>query len=441
MSNTLAIGAVTATLKHLLERTSAPLVGTGDPDPDPDLSDANCTTRTPDRARDPSVTGNQLNLYLYLTTPNAAMRNLPMPGRGSDGDLAPLPVALNLFYLISAYGAGGDEIKSHRLLGRAMAILHANAVLERADILAIAAEAPGNTLVQQVERVRITPHNISSEEMSKLWTMFQTPYRVSVAYEVSVVLIDNAMPAITPLPVLVRGRSDHPTSLWSGPNSFPSLVPASPQLSSLIIEEPNSSPPPTMLAKPSARIGTGSVLTLLGTNLRGTTVVGQFVTNARPGVILPLNPMAVTTAARVQFALPNDPVNWPAGFYNVELVISKPSDPDRQTNALSFALAPRITSISPDPVARDAAGDISLTVTFTPQVRPEQRVSLLVDDVEAVSGPHVQVGALTFKVPGIDPSPPARLVRLRVDGVDSQLIANYTVTPPTFDSSQEVTVA
>jgi hypothetical protein len=440
MSNTLAIGAVTATLRHLLDRASQPLVSTGDPDPDPDLSDAACTTRTPDKARDPSATGNQLNLFLYLSAPNAAMRNMSMPGRGSDGDLAAPPVALTLYYLISGYGAGGDEVKSHRLLGRAMAILHVNSRLERADILAITGEAPGNDLAQQIERVRITPHNVSSEEMSKLWTMFQTPYRVSIAYEVSVVLIDNAMPNITPLPVLRRGRSDHPTSPWSGPGTFPSLVPTSPQLSSVTIEEPNSAPPPAMLSKPSARIGTSCVLTLSGTNLAGTTVVAQFVTAARPGVVLTLLPLAGATTTRVQFALPPDPVNWPAGFYNVALLISKPGDSDRQTNALGFTLAPRIVSITPNPVTRDGAANITLTVTFSPQVRPEQRVSLLVGDIETVAGPHGQVGSLTFVVAAVDPSPPVRWVRLRVDGVDSLLVSDYTIAPPTFDPSQGVTV-
>jgi hypothetical protein len=440
MSNTLAIGAVTATLRHLLDGASTPLVATGDPDPDPDLSDASCTSRTPDHARPPSVDGNQLNLYLYLTAPNAAMRNMGMPGRGPDGDSATPPVALTLYYLITAFGAGGDEVKGHRLLGRAMAILHARAVLERSDILAIATDAPGNDLAQQIERVRITPHALSTDEMSKLWMMFQTPYRISIAYEVSVVLIDNATPDVRPLPVLRRGRSDHPTSPWSGPNTFPSLVPSSPQLSSLIIEEPNPSPSPPMLTKPSARIGAGSVLTLSGTNLAGTTVVAELVTSARPGVILPLNPLGGATATRVQFALPNDPVHWPAGFYNIALLISKPGDPDRQTNALPFTLAPRITSITPNPAPLGVGGNVTLTVAFSPDARPDQRVSLLVDDIESVAGPFTQTGSLTFDVPGLTPSPPVRWVRLRVDGVDSFLVSDYTAVPPTFDPSQGVTV-
>ena len=436
MSNTLAIGAVTATLRNLLGRTSTPLVETGDPDPDPDLSDARCTTRTPDRAREPGADFNQLNLYLYLTLPNAAMRNVGMPGRGPGGESASPPVALTLYYLLSVYSAGGDEVKAHRLLGRAMAILNANALLERADILAIAADVPGNDLAQQIERVRITPHGLSTDEMSKLWMMFQTPHRISVGYQVSVVLIDNATPEVRPLPVLRRGRSDHPNSPWSGPNTFPSLVPTSPQLSALTIEEPNLSLPLTMLSKPSARIGTGCVLTLTGTNLDGTTVVGEFAPAARPGVIIPLNP-SVATATSVVFDLPNNPTDWPAGLYSVALLISKPGDPDRQTNALSFTLAPRITAITP--AALDAQG-LPLTVSFSPDVLPDQRISVLVDDAEGVAGPHGKVSTLSLNVPGVAPSPPVRWVRLRVDGIDSFLVSDYTAVPPSFDPSQGVTV-
>jgi hypothetical protein len=46
-------------------------------------------------------------------------------------------------------------------------------------------------LHEQVERVRITLQPLTLEEVAKLWNVFQTPYRISVAYEVSVVLIES----------------------------------------------------------------------------------------------------------------------------------------------------------------------------------------------------------------------------------------------------------
>src|SRR5690348_13905400 len=67
MSNSLAIAAVTAALRHLLDRgLSADVPGT------------RVTTRPPDKARD-GQSGNQVNLFLYRTAPNAAWRNADWP--------------------------------------------------------------------------------------------------------------------------------------------------------------------------------------------------------------------------------------------------------------------------------------------------------------------------------------------------------------------------
>ena len=56
--------------------------------------------------------------------------------------------------------------------------------------------------------MRFTPFAMSTEEISRLWTAFQTNYRLSTAYEASVVLIDSTRPAPSPLPVLKRGDHD-----------------------------------------------------------------------------------------------------------------------------------------------------------------------------------------------------------------------------------------
>lgn len=170
--STRAIAAVTATLRNLLDRgLNAELPGT------------RVTTRPPDKARDGSA-GNQVNLFLYQTRPNAAWRNLESAGPGQP------PLALNLHYLLSAYGDNEDDAEpfSHRLLGEAMHLFHANPVLDPQQIRAALA---GNDLYEQVERVRITLQPLALEELTKLWSTFQTPYRISVAYEVSVVLIER----------------------------------------------------------------------------------------------------------------------------------------------------------------------------------------------------------------------------------------------------------
>src|SRR6185312_5844642 len=229
LSNSFAIAAVTATLRNLLDQVKAPLPI--DPPGDSELADAHCTARPPDKARS-SEDQNQLNLFLYQTVPNAAMRNLDMPGQTQPGETGMPPLAINLYYLLTAYGKNFDDVLSHRLLGRAMSILHDRALLMPGDIqIALT----NNDAWRQIERIRITPHAMSTEEISKLWAVFQTPYRVSSAYEVSVVLIDSSLPTRTPLPVLTRG-----------PVVYPDPTPPYPTLIELDFVPP---------LQPSARIG------------------------------------------------------------------------------------------------------------------------------------------------------------------------------------------
>src|SRR6185437_1817227 len=102
-------------------------------------------------------------------------RNLDLPRQVRSGETAPPPLALTLYYLVTAYGSDNDEILSQALLGWAMIQLHDFPLLAPSD-------------VPQVERVRVTLQPMSLEEMSKLWMIFQSPYHVSVVYQVSVVL-------------------------------------------------------------------------------------------------------------------------------------------------------------------------------------------------------------------------------------------------------------
>ncbi|MFD0346199.1 DUF4255 domain-containing protein [Kitasatospora aburaviensis] len=146
--------------------------------------------------------GDQLNLFLYDVAPNAAWRNLEPPARSGGGGLHP-PLALDLHYLLTAYADHQDETTAHRLLGQAMQVLHDGAVLTRAKLGGVLGDAGVHL---QPERVRLTPVHLGLDEQSKLWSGFQTPYRLSVAYRASVVLIDTGRPSEAPLPVLRRGR-------------------------------------------------------------------------------------------------------------------------------------------------------------------------------------------------------------------------------------------
>jgi len=83
------------------------------------------------------------------------------------------------------------------------------------------------------------------------------------------------------------------------------------------------------------------------------------------------------------------------------------------------------------------AGSVMFTVTCSPQVWPEQQVSLLLGDQNIPATPvTVPTGSLTFTATLVAGT---YYVRLRVDGVASFLI-NRSLNPPQFDATQKVTI-
>jgi hypothetical protein len=181
----------------------------------------------------------------------------------------------------------------------------------------------------------------------------------------------------------------------------------------------------------------GDNLTLSGHHLEGDSLVVNF----RHALLEDPIPIPVTggTAMEIAVQLPNDPAQWPAGFYTLSAVISLAGQPDRTTNELSLSLAPQIQSIAPNPATPDANGDVALTLTCTPQVRPDQHAALLLGDREIPAQPRPALtDTLDFDV--VNAVSGDFFVRLRVDGVDSLLI-DRTVMPPVFDATQKVTIS
>jgi len=399
MSNALAIAAVTATLRNLIVKSV-------------DVPNQNITTKPLDRVRTGNSNPDQLNIFLYQTVVNAAWRNRDMPRQIQPGETGQPPLALNLLYLITAYGKDDDDTQGHRWLGQAMSTLHDHPLLGAQEIQDA---LNGSELESQIERVRITPQTMSLEEMSKLWTTFQTQYRISAAYQVEVVLIESNRPARTPLPVLTRGAGD------SGISAQADLIPPFPTIVS--VQPPNN--------QPGVRLN--EALTISGFHLNSDSVGVRFTTSRLPA---PRTEPASGTAEQVTVTVPNDPVNLPAGFYTVAVQLSAPGQPDRFTNEWPLQISPSISGIAPTTAP---AGDVTFTLTCTPQVRPEQRVTLLFGDREILAQPYAaQTGTLTFKV-----SAAAKgdyFLRLRVDGVDSLLVDRSTV-PPRFDPTQKVTLS
>src|SRR5262249_23836140 len=203
MSNAFAIAATTATLRSLLARG---------------LGISHVTVRSLDNARK-DITTDHVNLFLYQTLPNAAWRNMDMPRQLKPGETGQPPLPLTLYYLLTAYSDDMDDTGSHRLLGQAMSIFHDHPLLGADEIknaTSTTTDLADSNLHEQIDRVRITLQPLTIEEMSKLWSPFQTQYRLSAAYQVSVILIESTRPVRSPLPVLTRGRDDRGVTSVTG---------------------------------------------------------------------------------------------------------------------------------------------------------------------------------------------------------------------------------
>jgi hypothetical protein len=193
VSNHLAVATVTATLHNVLIGAGAVVPG---------------TTVTTGRPAAAPPHGPSINAFLYQVTPNAAYRNEDLPTRRADGRLVQKPrAALALHYLFSFSGDEG-KLEAQRLLGAVVRQLHAQPALRPDDITSTIGKPPfdavlaASDLARQVDVVRLTPLNLSLDELSKMWSVFfQVPYLLSVAYQASAVLVetDDAIGAAVPV--------------------------------------------------------------------------------------------------------------------------------------------------------------------------------------------------------------------------------------------------
>jgi hypothetical protein len=413
MSNVLAIAATTRTLRNLLLAQMPAL--------DAELSDLEVTLQPPDVARK-GISKAQLNLFLYQVVANAAWRNLDLPGQVRAGETAPPPLALNLHYVITAWGRGenDNDAISHRVLAAAMSTLHDRGVLDGNDIRNALAD---NDLANQIERVRVTPLPQSVDELSRLWTAFQTNYRTSAAYEAAVVLIDSQAAARAPLPVLRRGPQDRGVIATA---------------SAAAVLDALDCP------RHQVAVRLGEDIVLHGRQLGTQDAVARF-SSPRLDAPIDIAPLADEAGSlRVHLADSSEDTTaaarWAPGIYTVALRVQPPGLPPLLSNELPLALAPVIALGS----LTAAAGDFVLNLTCAPRIRDGQRVFLLFGDrlltPASLSNPAdtQQPTALTFQLTSVAAG--TYTVRLRVDGADS-IPVDFSGSVPAFAVDQQVAVA
>jgi len=342
---------------------------------------------------------------MYYASLNPALRNLDLPSTDSGGGrLSNPPLALNLHYLLTAYGS--SQFDPEILLAWAMQVFHETPVVPRQTIQdaltnLLSQSSPEakligtSTLANQIEHIRITPETLTTEEIYRLWTAFQTHYRPTTSYQVSVVVIQSTQSYTSNLPVQRR--------------SLVALPLQSPVIENLT---------PSMVA-------VGQVLTINGSNFVGdsaanTLVSFDFGAGINPDtlqgncirVTLPPNLQAGTRTVRVERRVTFPSSSTPHSGFN-----SSPAP---------FQLIPTITTASPLAATQGA----SLVVGISPPVGRTQRAVLYIGDgaipidERPVTDPATST-TLTFPIAKDFPLGTFP-IRIEIDGAQSKLTPNST---------------
>ena len=384
MSNYLALAAVTAAFGRLITRalqavpnlSAAPELRIGQPPADPGFVGA--------------------NLFLYRTAPSAARRNDDLATRDAGGMPTRRPqAALDLDYMISFYGSDA-RLEPHRLMGSAVALLHAYPVLTAADIrAAIDARGAdgvlaGADLDQQIEPVRFTMVPLGVEDMHRIWSLYYSlPYALSVAYTGSTVLLDADVAA---------GR-------------------APPARRAVIRTRPMMPPRIDALTPPVVPFGAGAKLTIAGSNFSAPAHVA-FGALAAPAVpvdggleaVLPAGLRAGVNPVRVVVA------DEAGAAASGAAVLAESSD-------AVFVLAPRVADgalwrRTPDP--RTGATIETVVVNLAPLPALAQPVQLFLNPLPGAGPRPPATGSVTPLRFGIDGSLAADLDR----GIVSRALHN-----------------
>ena len=411
MSNFLAIATVTAALRQTLQTA----VGM-------DVPGSTVTTQRPDV---PATTGPYVNIYLYQVTPNAAWRNMDLPTRRNGGELVQRPqAALNLHYLLTFYG-DEEKLEPQRLLGCVVRTLHARSVVTRQVIRETIANPlfsflASSNLADEVELVKLTPTPLSTEELSKLWSVFfQTPYALSIAYQGTVVLIESEETPQKALPVRER-------SLY--------VVPFRQPIIEQVVSHEGADIP----------IVSGSTLTITGKQLRGD------VTRVRVGGIEATPAPEQLTDTEISLPLPS---GLQAGVQGVQVIhqmlMGTPPTPHHgvESNVVAFVLCPTITAtvsnVTSNTIGGETLCDADVTVNVSPGVGKKQRVVLLLNEFDppedrpahsySFKAPPRDEDASLIVIHISDVAPGDYLVRVQVDGAESPLTPDTEPSSSTFN--------
>ena len=403
MSNFRAIATVTATLQQILQAAIQA-----------DVTGATVTTVRPGDDNSANLPHTGLNLFLYQIGQNPYRINDDLPTRGSDGTVVQRPTApLELYYLMSCYG-DEQSLEPQRVLGSAVAFLHAQPQLTRAQIhAAVAARGflANSDLADQPDLIRFTPVNLTLDELSRLWSVFlQTHYVLSATFKASTLLVDRVVTARAVAPV-------RDVELVTIPLRTP-------RIDAIVSASSDAAP-----------ILAGGAITVRGDALLGDAAIVEI-----DGVAAPASAVANDS---ITLALPPGIGAGPHGLQARQGIVIGGGlpRPAFASGLASFAVRPVITKTAGIPdiaiTSVQGAGAAPRSATITVNVAPAVGLSQ-VATLEMLSGGQVvfrfqaqplaaPAAQLTFQAAGLAAGD--YLFQVRVDGTPSPLDLDATGTP------------
>ncbi len=395
MSDAMAIAAVTAVLKRLVQDSTVALPS--------DLGTVDVTAVPPDKVIDTGNGKPGLNLFMYRVSQNPGWANADLPARDARGRrVSNPPIALDLHYMLTAVGA--KDYHCDILLGHGMQALHEFPILPR-DLItqklhgsdSLISKLAASGLAEQVEQIKLSPHFPDADGISKIWSSLQAKFRPSAFYTASVVLIRSHRPVHRPLPV--RRVSSHVLQIRRP--HIEAVVPA-----------------------PSAGDGieAGDTVEIRGQRLSADHVavrIGSTTTPVAAGDV---------SDTSVDFDLPDDLYPGPHIVQVVHLL--EMTDPDTGAPAGGlrpiFESNPVPLSVRPSVVGVSYANN-TVTVDLGAPVGRGQRIFLTLQPRDpsqaepmsfAMAPPSAPKAELKVTVSGLQPST-NYVVRLQVDGVEN----------------------
>jgi len=145
------------------------------------LSGLTVTLDSPVDLKSDTGSYSKLNLYLYQVLENPFTKNQPAYAADERTHVPP-PLTLRLYYLVTPYAS--DPLSAHKVLGHAMRIFYDNTI--------ITGERLTEPLRLATDKLSIVLIPTKLEDLTRIWNALQTPYRLSVCYEVRVVPIESA---------------------------------------------------------------------------------------------------------------------------------------------------------------------------------------------------------------------------------------------------------